>query len=171
MTTNTSSSITRRIIKNIVDWTTELQHVARDFTQLGKRDQARVWNDLSGDEGRVSRELSLLFLVHFTVPLIASLQLRQFGIDGKEYFTQDIFEPECKVEEALNELSNEMNNIPSKEKQQYEKALGMSPGYVNSRNFRLKFLVAMDRRAREQWVASTLFLGLTMVVVWLALQL
>ena len=150
-----------------------MQHVARDFTQLGKRDQARVWNGPFWRRRQGKWELSLLFLVHYhyTLPLIASLQLRQFGIDGKEYFTQDIFEPEYKVEEALNELSNEMNNIPSKEKQQYEKALGMSPGYVNSRNFRLKFLVAMDRRAREQWVASTLFLGLTMVVVWLALQL
>ena len=44
----------------------------------------------------------------------------------------------------MNELSNEMNNIPSKEKQQYEKALGMSPEYVNSRNFRLKFLRAEE---------------------------
>ena len=96
MTTNTSSSITRRIIKNIVDWTTELQHVARDFTQLGKRDQARVWNDLSGDEGRVSRELSLLFLVHYihfhsSLPFsYDNLALMGKSILHKTYLSQNI---------------------------------------------------------------------------------
>ena len=57
-----ASSITEKLINNILEWATELKHSAREFVKLPSSDQAQVWNDLTGDEGR----------------------RRQFGIDGKE---------------------------------------------------------------------------------------
>lgn len=85
-----------------------------------------MWNDLSGDEGR----------------------RRTFGTDGKEYFSKELFEPEYVVQDALKDLADELDKMPSNRKRALEKAVEMSPEYVQNRNFRLKFLRA------EQFDAS-----------------
>lgn len=115
----TQSSITEKLINNILEWATELKHTAREFARLSSDEQAYVWNDLTGDEGR----------------------RRTFGTDGKEYFTKGLYEPDDLVEEALKDLVDEIEKIPSDQKRALEKAIQMSKDYV-SRNFRLKFLRA-----------------------------
>mmetsp|Transcript_13215 Transcript_13215/g.23626 ORF Transcript_13215/g.23626 Transcript_13215/m.23626 type:complete len:382 (-) Transcript_13215:433-1578(-) len=113
----TSSSITARIINNIVEWATELKDATRGLTQS---EEIRVWNDLAGDEGR----------------------RRTFGTDGREYFSQDLYEPEDLVRDALTDLHIEIDELPSKQSYALRKALRMSPEYVMNRNFCLKFLRA-----------------------------
>ncbi len=115
----TESSITEKLINNILEWATELKHTAREFARLSSNEQAHVWNDLTGDEGR----------------------RRTFGTDGKEYFTKVLYEPDDLVEEALKDLDDEIKKIPSDQKRALEKAMQMSKDYI-SRNFRLKFLRA-----------------------------
>ena len=83
--------------------------------------QYRVWNDLSGDEGR----------------------RRDFGADGKEYFsTGDIYEPDDLVQNALKKLSEELANLPLKNKIALDKTMEIAPEYVRSVNFQMKFLRA-----------------------------
>ena len=41
MAMDTASSITKRIISNILDWAEDLQHTAREFGRLGNREQAK----------------------------------------------------------------------------------------------------------------------------------
>lgn len=111
------SSITKKLINNILEWATELQHTAREFARLPSYEQGNVWNDLTGDEGR----------------------RRTFGTDGKEYFTKGLYEPDDLVETALKDLDDEIEKLPSEQKGALEKTMQMSKDYV-SRNFRLKFL-------------------------------
>ena len=113
------STITENLINNILEWATELKHTAREFARLSSHEQAHVWNDLTGDEGR----------------------RRTFGTDGKEYFTKVLFEPDDLVEKALKDLDDEIEKLPSDQKGALEKAMQMSKDYVSS-NFRLKFLRA-----------------------------
>jgi len=95
----------------------------------------RAWNDLSGDEGR----------------------RRDFGTDGKEYFTQDDYEPDVLVEDALKDLSEELANMPCKQKSALDKAMEISPDYVRSLNFQLKFLRAEKFDARLAAVRMALY--------------
>ena len=113
-----SSSITEKLINNILEWATELKHSAREFAKLPSSDQAQVWNDLTGDEGR----------------------RRQFGIDGKEYLAR-LYEPDDMVEKALKDLDDEILKLPSDQKRALEMAIKMSKDYVGY-DFRLKFLRA-----------------------------
>mmetsp|Transcript_12572 Transcript_12572/g.18847 ORF Transcript_12572/g.18847 Transcript_12572/m.18847 type:complete len:379 (-) Transcript_12572:83-1219(-) len=113
------SIITEKLINNILEWATELKHTAREFARLSSHEQAHVWNDLTGDEGR----------------------RRTFGTDGKEYFTKGLFEPDDLVEKPLKDLDDEIEKLPSDQKGALEKAMQMSKDYVSS-NFRLKFLRA-----------------------------
>ena len=115
-----ASSITERLINNILEWATELKHSAREFVKLPSSDQAQVWNDLTGDEGR----------------------RRQFGIDGKEYLTtKTLYEPDDMVEKALKDLDDEIVKLPFDQKRALEMAIKLSNEYVGY-NFRLKFLRA-----------------------------
>ncbi len=82
MLTMTESSIIEKLINNILEWAKELKHTAREFASLSSDEQAHVWNDLTGDEGR----------------------RRTFGTDGKEYFTKGLYEPDDLVEKALKDL-------------------------------------------------------------------
>eukprot|EP00985_Skeletonema_marinoi_P017738 scaffold9803_cov72-Skeletonema_marinoi.AAC.1 len=113
------SIITEKLINNILEWATELKHTAREFARLSSHEQAHVWNDLTGDEGR----------------------RRTFGTDGKEYFTKGLFEPDDLVGKALKDLDDEIEKLPSDQKGALVKAMQMSKDYVSS-NFRLKFLRA-----------------------------
>ena len=94
----------------------------------------RVWNDLSGDEGR----------------------RRTFGADGKEYFSKEVYEPTDVVQKALRDLSDEIGKMSAKKKGALTKALQLSPEYVN-RNFRLKFLRAESFDARAAAVRMALY--------------
>jgi len=118
--TEKSSSITTKIITNILTWATELKHTAREFARLPSSEQGNVWNDLSGDEGR----------------------RRTFGTDGKEYFTKELYEPDDLVSQALKDLDDEIDKLPSDQKGALEKTMQLSKEYVNRISFRLKFLRA-----------------------------
>ena len=120
-----ASSITEKLINNILEWATELKHTAKEFVRLPSSEQAQIWNDLTGDEGR----------------------RRQFGTDGKEYFTKGLYEPDDMVEKALKDLDDEIEKLPSEQKRALEMALKMSNDYVGY-NFRLKFLRAEKFDAR-----------------------
>lgn len=116
----TSSSITSRLINNILEWCSELQQTARDYSQLGSNEQAKVWNDMTGDEGR----------------------RRTFDAQGREYFSKELYEPNELVEQAMKDLVSELDKIPSKKKVALEKAMETSPQYVENFGFRMKFLRA-----------------------------
>jgi hypothetical protein len=119
MSESTLSSFTGKLINNIVELATELQHTAREFARLPTYEQGRVWADLTGDEGR----------------------RRTFGSDGKECFTEELYEPEDLVDQALQDLDDEIDKLPSDRKGALEKTIQTSKDYVNT-SFRLKFLRA-----------------------------
>eukprot|EP00581_Thalassiosira_minuscula_P002144 CAMPEP_0183741506 /NCGR_PEP_ID=MMETSP0737-20130205/62279_1 /TAXON_ID=385413 /ORGANISM="Thalassiosira miniscula, Strain CCMP1093" /LENGTH=367 /DNA_ID=CAMNT_0025976853 /DNA_START=284 /DNA_END=1387 /DNA_ORIENTATION=+ len=120
----TFSNITKQIINNIVQWASELNTKAeKDLTQC---EQVRVWNDLSGDEGR----------------------RRTFGADGKELFSDVLYEPADLVRDALTDLTIEMEKLPRAQRKALDRALKLSPEYVMNRSFCLKFLRAEQFDAR-----------------------
>ena len=68
--------------------------------------------------------------------------MREFGTDGKEYFTSSYYEPADQVLDALNDLNDEIDKLPDKKKISLEKALDRAPEYVLDTGFCLKFLRA-----------------------------